>query len=96
MGRTCQLIFSPSITTMLLQCMGELLGARVRTQGRTEGEKGARWANFDSKRRSRAEGGLLAVYRSVLTGEEQATLNATLAGLTPDFKPPTTNGRALA
>ena len=28
--------------------------------------------------------------QEVLTGEEQATLNATPSGQTPDFKPPTT------
>ena len=66
----CQLIFSPSITTMLVQKYRSTAGGRVSDTRERKAERGAHaGANFDSKRRSRAEGGLLAVYRSVGLGK---------------------------
>ena len=44
MGRTCQLIFSPSITTMLVQCIGSTAGGVGEEERGGQGRKGVRWA----------------------------------------------------
>ena len=50
--RTCQLIFSPSITTMLVQKYRSTAGGRVSDTRERKAEAGAHaGANFDSKRR---------------------------------------------
>ena len=53
MGRTCQLIFSPSITTMLVQCIGSTAGGGVRRKEEDKDER-AYAGPFDSKRMGRA------------------------------------------
>ena len=94
--RTCQLIFSPSITTMLVQMYRKYW---VVVVVRTEATKGGierrtyAGANFDSERMSRA------VRRTISGVQERpywgraGNSKCTLGRESPEFKPPTTNAR---